>query len=98
MLNKVIDFLIAAAVNGIIAIFLALAFYAFLAFILMFAMIPVAVLVGGDGAANSVMSFAGGNISYRVVYAIVFISLMMLMFGTPMSKSAFKKWCAQRRG
>jgi len=95
MFGKIFDLLVAIAVNGIMAMFVSLFFLIILAFVFCFAMIPVSVIFG-DGTANAIYGFAE-NVGFRVVYAIVFISMMMDDLGIPNAKSAVKKWWDERK-
>ena len=97
MLDKAIDFLITVAADGFIALFISFFAYILLAIVFMFVMIPVSI-IAGDGIANSINNFAGGDIGFKLVYAIVFISLLMDDLGIPNVKTAFKKWRANRKG
>ena len=58
-------------------------------------MIPVSIIIG-DGVANAIYNFTG-NIGFRVIYAIVFISMMMDDLGIPNVKSMVKKWLKKKR-
>ena len=82
MFGKAFDFLVSVAINGFLAIFIAAIFYIILAFVFVFAMIPV-LIIAGDGVAQKTMDFAVGDLGYKVVYAIVFISMMMDDLGVP---------------
>lgn len=96
MLDKALDFLITVAVNGFIALFVTLFSYIILAFVFGFAMIPVSI-IAGNGVANSINNFAGGDIWIRVLYAIVFFSFMLDDLGILNVKTAFKKWRDKRK-
>ena len=91
MFGKIFDFLVSVAVNGFFAIFIAAIFYIILAIVFAFAMIPVSI-IAGDNIANQIMNFAGNDFGYKIVYAIVFISMMMDDLGIPNIKTAIKKW------
>src|SRR3989338_11297253 len=91
MVRKAFDFLVRVAINGFLAIFIAAIFYFILALVFVFAMIPVSI-IAGDGVAQKIMDFAGNDLGYKVVYAIVFISMMMDDFGVPNLKTALRRW------
>ncbi len=59
-------------------------------------MIPVSILAG-DNTANVIMNFVGNDFNFKMVYAIVFISMMMDDLGVPNPKTAFKKWREKRK-
>lgn len=91
MFTKAFDFLVKVAVSGFLAIFIAAIFYIVLAFVFVFAMIPVSI-IAGDGVAQKIMDCAGNDLGYKVVYAIVFISMVMDDLGVPNIKTVFRRW------
>lgn len=96
MLDKIFYFLITTAVNGVIALFSSFFLYFILAIAFGFAMIPVSI-VAGDGVANSVNNLTGSETLFRIIYAIIFFSLMLDDLGVPNIKTAFKKWRDKRK-
>ena len=91
MFDKVFNFLVSVAINGFFAIFIAAFFYIILAIVFVFAMIPIAI-IAGDNVANQIMNFAGNDFGYKIIYIVVFVSMMMDDLGIPNIKTAFKKW------
>lgn len=91
MFGKIFGFLVSVAVNGFFAIFVAMFFYIILAIVFLFAMIPVWV-IAGDNIAKQIIEFAGRDFGYKIVYIIVFVSMMMDDLDIPNFKTLFKKW------
>lgn len=91
MLNKIFNFFVSVAIVGFLAIFVAAIFYVILAVVFRFAMIPVFV-IAGDDIAKRIMNFAGNDFGYKIVYIVVFITMMMDEMGIPNVKAAFGKW------
>lgn len=90
MLGKAFDFLVSVVINGVLALFIAAFFYIIFAFLLVFAMFPVSI-IAGDEAASRIIDFAIGDDSYRIIYAVVFISMMMDDLSIPNIKTALKR-------
>lgn len=95
MIEKTIDFLVGVAVNGFLALFVAVFFFIPIALVFLFAMIPVSVIFG-DEVASKIMDIAG-SAGYKVIYVCVFVSLMMDDLGVPNIKTFYKRWWKKRR-
>src|SRR3989344_4047262 len=91
MFDKAFDFLVRVAVSGFLAVFISIGFYVVLAIVFFFAMIPVSIITGNEGA-SKIMNFAGDGLGYKIIYAIVFISTVMNDFGVPSIKTVFGRW------
>ncbi len=92
MFDKIMYFLLSLAVNGFLAIFIAIFFYIILAIIFTFAMIPVLIIAGG-GIGKQIMDFVVSDFGYKIVYIVVFTSLMMDDLEIiPKIKTVIKKW------
>ncbi|MFH1822687.1 MAG: hypothetical protein ABH830_03225 [Patescibacteria group bacterium] len=96
MITKAVDFVIMVAINGFISIFIAILMYIVLAVVFAFAMIPVNI-IAGDKITAGIMNFANKDFGFRIIYAIVFVSLIMDDLGVPNIKTAFKKWREKRK-
>ena len=90
MIGKVFGFLVSMAINGFFALFITVFFYIIFFLVALFAMIPVSIILG-DGAANTIMNIVGDDITFKVAYTIVFISMMMDDLGVPSIKTFIKK-------
>ncbi len=92
MFDKVIYFLLSLAINGFIAIFIATFFYIILVLIFTFAMTPVFIVAGGD-IGKQIIDFVVNDFGYKIVYIVVFTSMMMDDLGIiPKIKTVIKKW------
>lgn len=96
MFKKVFGFLANVAMNGIIAIFLALAAYIVLAAVFLFATIPVEI-IAGEAMVDRIIYYAEIVLNFRVIYAIVFILLMAKSLGFNNIKTTLRGW-AKKRG
>jgi hypothetical protein len=94
--DKIVSFLGSVVVNGIIAIFVAAAIYIFLAVLCGLAMIPVSI-IAGDQAVAQISTFLGVDNWYKIIYAIVFFSMLFDDLGLPNIKTAVKRYFAQKR-
>jgi len=91
MLRKVFRFLVHVAINGVLSIFIAAAFYLVLAFVFAFVAVPISFIVG-DEVANRITDFAGNDLGYKFVYAIVFILIVMNDIRDLKNKAVPKQW------
>ncbi len=96
MLEKLF-LLVEIVIDGFLAIFIAAIFYLLLALVFMFAMIPISAIVG-DEVANKITNFAGRDFGYGIIYAIVFISMVMDDLGVPNFKTTCKRWLKKKTG
>lgn len=94
-MGKLFDFIVLVAINGFIAIFVSVTFWFILAFVFAFAMIPVSILVGDSIAIG--LSAAVDDLGFRVIYAIVFISMMLEDMGMPGIKQTLSKWWRNKK-
>ena len=91
MIEKTLNFLVAIAVNGIVAIFVTVFVYVLFCIVFLFAMIPISIMAGEE-VARSARNFVGEDLVFRIIYSIVFISMVMDDFGIPNIKTFFKRW------
>ena len=96
MFSKVFDFLMGVAMNGLLAVFVAALFYLAFGVLFSFVQIPVSIIAGQNVADGIETAVFTGNVSYRIIYAIVFISLMMEDLGILGPKGLFKRWKERR--
>ena len=97
MLGKVFDFLGRIAMNGFVAIFVALIFNIILAMVFVFVMIPVSIIISDEVARNITDFFAGNNFGYKIVYTVVFISMVMEDLGVLNDKTMSKRWRKRKK-
>ncbi|GEM_PF-5897518 len=95
MLDKLLSILASIAFNGFVAIFVTALFYILFAFVFVLAMIPVSIILG-DEIANKIMHLASSNLVFKILYACVFISMVMDDLGIPSIKTLHRRWQTRR--
>ncbi|MDP1718906.1 MAG: hypothetical protein Q8L24_00565 [bacterium] len=99
LFSKAVDFLIGMFYNGIVALFITIAVGFVLTTLLYLAMIPVAIIIGANAAHHiSVTVGPLGSGLLTLLYAVIFISLMLDDFGIPNLKTFTKKWWGGKQG
>lgn len=91
MFGKALNILVTIAVCGFLAVFVAAGFYIILYLLFLLAMIPVSI-IAGDGVAHKITNFADNGLSFKIVYAIVFISMVMEDPTAQGTKNFLKRW------
>ena len=94
--DKIVSFLGCVVANGIIAIFVAAGIYIVLAVLCYLAMIPVSIIAGNQVVAQ-ISAFLTNDNWYKIIYAIVFFSMLFDDLGLPNIKTAVKRYFAQKR-
>jgi len=90
MFGKICAFVVAMAVNGILSMVLCLGLFFVGALVLPFAAIPIEEIFG-QSAAHGVLSCIMNSWTFRIVYAIIFVNLMMDSYNIRNVKSLFWK-------
>ena len=73
--SRLLDILISLAVNGFLGLIFSMVAYIAFGLLLMLAMIPVSILIG-DAAVDTVWQLAGSHAAFKLLYFIVFLSLL----------------------
>ena len=96
MIAKGLRILLLIAVNGFVAIFVALIIGLILLVAMYFAMIPVGI-IGGDKMADSISKAIDVEAFFRIVYAVAFFSMMADDLGIRNIKTAVRKWRERKK-
>lgn len=96
MVGKLIDFLGTIAVAGIFALIVTAILCIVLGCLFGLALLPVSIICG-DVVAMKVRHFVEAFVSFRLLYAIVFVGMLLEEFGVTGMRAKFRKWRASRK-
>lgn len=88
MLNKIFDFIVSVVFNGFIAFLITYV----VSFVVQLAMFPVSVVAGKQIADCGSVFFSDQGYGFRIIYAIIFLSMVMDDLGIKNLKTACKQW------
>ena len=89
MLERLLNFIFSVVVNGILAIFVSIFMYVILAICIVLAMIPVSIIFE-DSVAQGISKFLFQDLGFKVLYTLIFISMMLDAYGVPSTKTLYR--------